>query len=112
MCTCTAGWRRTHKTSQTAFRGFGGPQGMLVIEDIIGRCAPALGIDPAELRRRNFYAEGQATPYGQPVRHAERLVTAWEQVTSLVVTGRAPGRDRPVERRRTRTASAGWRSRR
>ncbi|MFC7497591.1 MULTISPECIES: xanthine dehydrogenase molybdopterin binding subunit [unclassified Nocardioides] len=71
---------RTNKTSQTAFRGFGGPQGMLVIEDIIGRCAPELGIDPAELRRRNFYVDGQATPYGQPVRHPERLVAAWEQV--------------------------------
>ena len=33
----------THKTSQTAFRGFGGPQGMLVIEDILGRCAPSSG---------------------------------------------------------------------
>ncbi len=71
---------KTHKTSQTAFRGFGGPQGMLVIEDILGRCAPVLGIDPAELRRRNFYEEGQSTPYGQPVRHAERLDRAWQQV--------------------------------
>ncbi len=71
---------RTNKTSQTAFRGFGGPQGMLVIEDVLGRCAPLLGLDPAELRRRNFYAEGQETPYGQPVRHPERLVTAWEQL--------------------------------
>lgn len=71
---------RTHKTSQTAFRGFGGPQGMLVIEDVLGRCAPLLGIDPAELRRRNFYAEGQSTPYGQPVRHPERMVTCWEQL--------------------------------
>ncbi len=72
---------QTHKTSQTAFRGFGGPQGMLVIEDVIGRCAPALGIDPAELRRRNFYADGQATPYGRPVRHPERMVAAWDQVS-------------------------------
>ncbi|CAN7229601.1 xanthine dehydrogenase molybdopterin binding subunit [Terrabacter sp. LjRoot27] len=71
---------RTHKTSQTAFRGFGGPQGMLVIEDVLGRCAPLLGIDPVELRRRNFYAEGQATPYGQVVRHPERAVACWEQV--------------------------------
>lgn len=71
---------RTHKTSQTAFRGFGGPQGMLVVEDVLGRCAPRLGIDPAELRRRNFYREGQHTPYGQVVRHAERVVTCWEQV--------------------------------
>ncbi|MEV5001286.1 xanthine dehydrogenase molybdopterin binding subunit [Nocardioides sp. LML1-1-1.1] len=71
---------RTHKTSQTAFRGFGGPQGMLVIEDILGRCAPLLGLPAEELRRRNLYVEGQATPYGQPVRHAERLHRAWQQV--------------------------------
>jgi xanthine dehydrogenase large subunit len=71
---------RTHKTSQTAFRGFGGPQGMLVVEDILGRCAPLLGIDPIDLRRRNFYVEGQATPYGQVVRHPHRAVAAWEQV--------------------------------
>ena len=71
---------KTNKTSQTAFRGFGGPQGMLVIEDILGRCAPMLGIDPADLRRRNFYTEGQTTPYGQPVRHPERAVAVWEKV--------------------------------
>ena len=71
---------KTNKTSQTAFRGFGGPQGMLVIEDIIGRCAPALGISARELRRRNFYRPGQTTPYGQPVRHPERLERLWCQV--------------------------------
>jgi xanthine dehydrogenase large subunit len=71
---------KTNKTSQTAFRGFGGPQGMLVTEDIIGRVAPLLGIAPEELRRRNFYVDGQATPYGQPVRHPERMVAAWDQV--------------------------------
>jgi xanthine dehydrogenase large subunit len=71
---------KTHKTSQTAFRGFGGPQGMLVMEDIIGRCAPRLGLDPAELRRRNFYTAGQATPYGQEVRHPERMEVTWQAV--------------------------------
>ncbi|MEP6650966.1 MAG: molybdopterin cofactor-binding domain-containing protein, partial [Lapillicoccus sp.] len=71
---------KTNKTSQTAFRGFGGPQGMIVIEDILGRCAPLLGVDPMTLRRRNFYVEGQATPYGQPVRHPERAGAAWDQV--------------------------------
>jgi xanthine dehydrogenase large subunit len=71
---------KTNKTSQTAFRGFGGPQGMLVIENILGRCAPALGISSRELRRRNFYRSGQTTPYGQPVRHAERIEQAWNQV--------------------------------
>ncbi len=71
---------QTHKTSQTAFRGFGGPQGMLVIEDVLGRCAPLLGVDAEELRRRNLYRPGQATPYGQEVRHPERLERVWQQL--------------------------------
>ncbi|WP_240044515.1 molybdopterin cofactor-binding domain-containing protein, partial [Nocardioides albidus] len=73
---------RTNKTSQTAFRGFGGPQGMLVMEDLLGRCAPLLGIDAEELRRRNFYRSHHTTPYGQPVRHAERLEACWTQVAT------------------------------
>ena len=68
---------KTNRASNTAFRGFGGPQGMIVIEDILGRCAPVLGVSPEELRRRNFYVPGQATPYGQPVRHPERLSAIW-----------------------------------
>lgn len=71
---------KTNKTSQTAFRGFGGPQGMFVIEDILGRCAPLLGLDAGELRKRNLYVPGQTTPYGQPVRHAERLHAIWDQL--------------------------------
>ncbi|SIN68677.1 xanthine dehydrogenase molybdopterin binding subunit [Agromyces cerinus] len=71
---------KTNKTSQTAFRGFGGPQGMFLIEDVLGRAAPVLGIDPAELRRKNFYRPGQRTPYGQLVKDAERLPTIWAQL--------------------------------
>ncbi|CAM5232270.1 xanthine dehydrogenase molybdopterin binding subunit [Streptomyces griseomycini] len=73
---------KTNTVSNTAFRGFGGPQGMLVIEDILGRCAPRLGLDPMELRERNFYrpGQGQTTPYGQPVTQPERISTVWQQV--------------------------------
>jgi xanthine dehydrogenase large subunit len=71
---------KTNRASNTAFRGFGGPQGMSVIEDILGRCAPRLGVEPHELRRRNFYAPGQVTPYGQAVRHAERLEAIWSEL--------------------------------
>ncbi|MFE9282465.1 xanthine dehydrogenase molybdopterin binding subunit [Nocardiopsis alba] len=71
---------RTNKVSNTAFRGFGGPQGMLVIEDIMGRCAPLLGLDPMELRERNFYRKGQSTPYGQPVVRPERITAVWDRV--------------------------------
>ena len=79
---------KTNKTSQTAFRGFGGPQGMLVIEDILGRCAPLLGVEPDELRRKNLYRPGQLTPYGQEVRHAERLEELWGQLSQRAQTDR------------------------
>lgn len=71
---------RTHKTSQTAFRGFGGPQGMLVIEEVMHRIARTLGLPPEEVRARNFYREGDTTHYGQPVKHAARISSIWEQL--------------------------------
>ncbi|MEV6279341.1 xanthine dehydrogenase molybdopterin binding subunit [Nocardia sp. NPDC051832] len=71
---------QSNTVSNTAFRGFGGPQGMLVIEDILGRCAPLLGLDPAELRERNFYSPGQTTPYGQPVGQTDRIGKIWHEV--------------------------------
>ncbi len=74
---------KTNKASNTAFRGFGGPQGMLVLEDILGRVAPLLGLDAMELRRRNFYQAGQSTPYGQPVRHPERITSVWERLVQV-----------------------------
>jgi xanthine dehydrogenase large subunit len=46
---------KTHLQSQTAFRGFGGPQGMIIIEAIMGDIARRLGLDPLQVRRRNFY---------------------------------------------------------
>ncbi|WP_442763503.1 xanthine dehydrogenase molybdopterin binding subunit [Malikia spinosa] len=63
-------WRcRTHKQSSTAFRGFGGPQGMLVIETIMGEIARRLGQDPLEVRRINLYGtqERHVTHYGMPL---------------------------------------------
>jgi xanthine dehydrogenase large subunit len=60
---------KTHTVSNTAFRGFGGPQGMVVIENIIDSIARALGADPLDVRRRNFYGidTRNVTHYGQPV---------------------------------------------
>jgi xanthine dehydrogenase large subunit len=71
---------KTHKTSQTAFRGFGGPQGMLVIEDVLDRVARTLGIPPDVVRERNFYREGQSTHYGQPVKDADRISRIWKEL--------------------------------
>jgi xanthine dehydrogenase large subunit len=59
---------RTNRVSNTAFRGFGGPQGMVVIEHVMERIAAHLGADPVEVRRRNYYAgDNRYTPYGQEV---------------------------------------------
>ncbi|MDO5528977.1 MAG: xanthine dehydrogenase molybdopterin binding subunit [Paracoccus sp. (in: a-proteobacteria)] len=58
---------RTNTVSNTAFRGFGGPQGVIVAERMIEEIAYRLGLDPLEVRRRNLYRNGQLTPYHQPV---------------------------------------------
>ncbi|WP_299009301.1 xanthine dehydrogenase molybdopterin binding subunit [uncultured Caulobacter sp.] len=60
---------KTHTVSNTAFRGFGGPQGMLAIERVMDAVAAEVGLDPLEVRRRNLYGgEGRnLTPYHQVV---------------------------------------------
>ncbi len=59
---------KTNTVSNTAFRGFGGPQGMLAIERALDHIAWTLGIDPLDLRKRNLYGPGRdVTPYGMQV---------------------------------------------
>ncbi len=59
---------KTHTQSHTAFRGFGGPQGMMAIETIMGDIARHLQLDPLDVRMRNLYArQGQTTHYSMPV---------------------------------------------
>ncbi len=58
---------KTNTQSNTAFRGFGGPQGAIAIENILDSIARTLGKDALDVRRLNFYGQGQSTPYGQPV---------------------------------------------
>jgi xanthine dehydrogenase large subunit len=56
---------RTHLPPNTAFRGFGGPQGMFVIEAAIAKAADELGIDASEIQRKNLLKTGDEFPYGQ-----------------------------------------------
>jgi xanthine dehydrogenase large subunit len=60
---------RTHQASNTAFRGFGGPQGMMLIECVMDDIARTLRLDPLVVRRRNFYGvdSRNVTPYGMTV---------------------------------------------
>mgnify|MGYP003333575000 FL=1 len=73
---------RTHKQSNTAFRGFGGPQGVVVMEDAIERIAHQLGKDADEIRALNFYTLGQETPYGQAVEE-DNLPIVWSEMKRL-----------------------------
>jgi len=73
---------KTHTVSNTAFRGFGGPQGMLVIEEIIGRIALKLGLPPEEIRERNFYhgsGETNTTHYGEEIGD-HRIQRIWSEL--------------------------------
>lgn len=62
---------RTNTMSNTAFRGFGGPQGLFVAESYMSEVADRLGLPVEELRARNMYAVGELTPFNQA------LTTDW-----------------------------------
>ncbi|MFD1796580.1 xanthine dehydrogenase molybdopterin binding subunit [Paracoccus aurantiacus] len=58
---------RTNTVSNTAFRGFGGPQGVIMAERLMEDIAYDLGLDTLEVRKRNLYQNGQLTPYHQEI---------------------------------------------
>ncbi len=71
---------RTNQPSNTAFRGFGGPQGMVVVEDAMRRGARALGLRPEVVRRASYYGPGRdRAPYGQEV-PAPRIAAMHDQL--------------------------------
>ncbi len=73
---------KTNISSNTAFRGFGGPQGMLVIEEIIDRIARRLGKSAEEIRERNLYrgkGETNTTHYGQEIAD-NRIQRVWSEL--------------------------------
>jgi xanthine dehydrogenase large subunit len=81
---------KTNKQSNTAFRGFGGPQGVVVMEDAIDRIAHHLGRDVDDVRALNFYDDrNDETPYGQKVED-NHLPRIWSELR----------REASVERRR------------
>jgi xanthine dehydrogenase large subunit len=73
---------KTNVASNTAFRGFGGPQGMLVIEEVIDRIARRLELRPEVVRERNLYhgsGETNTTPYGQEIGD-NRIQRVWQEL--------------------------------
>lgn len=74
---------RTNLPSNTAYRGFGGPQGMAAIENAIDRIARFLKKDPLEIRLKNFYGinDRNIAPYKQRIEH-NRLYTLYDQLVA------------------------------
>ncbi|XP_027929084.1 xanthine dehydrogenase 1-like isoform X2 [Vigna unguiculata] len=69
----------TNFPSHTAFRGFGGPQGMLITENWIQRIAVELKMSPEKIREINFQGEGSILHYGQQVQYST-LVPLWNEL--------------------------------
>ncbi len=98
--------QKTNTVSNTAFRGFGGPQGMVGAERIIEEIAYALGKDPLEIRKRNLYGDNgrNVTPYHQTVEDniTARLIGELEEASNYAARRAgilAFNRDHPVIRR-------------
>src|SRR5690606_35928600 len=93
---------KTNAQSATAYRGFGGPQGMIGIERVMDHIAHVLGLDPTEVRKRNFYDEATdrvaPAPVGGPA----------SGVTSAQVDLASEGAEGIVETESSRAHAAGF----
>ena len=72
---------RTHLPPNTAFRGFGGPQGMFVIESAIAKAAESLGTEADLIQKKNLLKTGDEFPYGQKAKSEARH--CWDRANEL-----------------------------
>jgi xanthine dehydrogenase large subunit len=72
---------RTNLPPNTAFRGFGGPQGMFVIEAALYKAAAALGVSPVKLQEENLLKEGDTFPYGMAATRCSAPI-CWQEAKS------------------------------
>ena len=87
---------KTNVVSHTAFRGFGGPQGMVVMEEILDRIARRLKLQPEQVRERNLYRgteDSNTTHYGQPLGD-QRIGAIWSR---LLATSQFAGRRAEID---------------
>lgn len=86
---------KTHTASNTAYRGFGGPQGMVAIEEVMDCIARFLGKDPLAVRKANYYGktERNITHYYQTVEHnlLEEMTADLEQSSQYAERREHPG---------------------
>lgn len=84
---------KTNQASHTAFRGFGGPQGMVISESIMDHLARAVGIEGETFREMNFYKEGDEVHFGQKLERWN-VPQSWNE---MKVVGNVADRKAAVE---------------
>ena len=93
---------RTNLPPNTAFRGFGGPQGMFVMESALAKASETLGMPREDVQRKNLLKEGDRFPYHQDAKHC-RAIDTWEALDGQ--GGAAGMRDRVTEYNRVHRGS-------
>ena len=73
---------KTNLPSNTAFRGFGGPQGMMIVEDWIEKIGRKLNLEPEQVRERNFYQENMLTHFNQKLTNCA-IEKCWRECRTL-----------------------------
>ena len=73
---------KTNLPSNTAFRGFGGPQGLMVAESWIEKIATKLGLTTEEVRKRNLYKEGEKTHFNQELTNCT-ISRCWDECSKM-----------------------------
>ena len=102
---------KTNTQSNTAFRGFGGPQGMIAIETILGDIARTLGLDPLDVRKRNLYSDEVVAPKTENTPERRRDTTHYGmQVEDNILQPLLSRLERTAHYRQRRETIAAWNS--
>lgn len=100
---------KTNMQSNTAFRGFGGPQGMIAIETILGDIARTLGLDPLDVRKRNLYSDELVAPKTDTTPERRRDTTHYGmRVEDNILHPLLSQLERTAHYRQRREAIAAW----
>ena len=100
---------KTHTQSNTAFRGFGGPQGVIAIETILGDIARQLGRDPLQVRLRNLYSDEVVAPASATTPERRRDTTHYQmQVEDNILLPLLSKLERTAQYRQRREAISRW----
>ena len=78
---------KTNLPPNTAFRGFGGPQGMFVIETAIQKASKEMNLAPHYIQEKNLFRKGDVTHYGQRIED-DNLFECWQKLTNKIVPGK------------------------